>query len=413
MKHYVIIGNGTAAVGCIEGIRAHDSEAAITVVSREARHVYCRPLISYYLEGKTDLERIKYRPDDFYEKNGCTVLYGREAVKIDADKKRVTLDGGDILEYDALCNATGSIPFVPPMAGLDTVPEKFSFMTLDDALALEKAIRPDSRVLIVGAGLIGLKCAEGLSGRVESITVCDLADRVLSSILDEDGAAIMQSHLEKNGISFMLGDSVALFNETHAIMKSGNACDFDILVLAVGVRAEISLLKDAGAACGRAITVDNKMQTTLKDIHAAGDCTESVDISDGNTKIMALLPNAYMQGRCAGENMAGGDAVFDNPIPMNSIGFFGLHAMTAGSRDTENGEVYTEQSDGKIKKLFIKDGKLTGFILIGNTDRAGIYTNMIRNAISIDTVNFDMLKKVPDLFAFSKEYRRKKLGGVV
>ena len=70
VKHYVIIGNGTAAVGCIEGIRAHDSEAAITVVSREAHHVYCRPLISYYLEGKTDLERIKYRPDDFYEKNG-------------------------------------------------------------------------------------------------------------------------------------------------------------------------------------------------------------------------------------------------------------------------------------------------------------------------------------------------------
>lgn len=413
VKHYVIIGNGTAAVGCIEGIRKVDTEGAITVVSREAHHVYCRPLISYYLEGKTDLERIKYRPDDFYEKNGCTVLYGREAVKIDAAGKTVSLDDGTVLSYDALCNATGSIPFVPPMEGLDTVENKFSFMTLDDTLALESAITPDSRVLIIGAGLIGLKCAEGLLHKVGSITVCDLADRVLSSILDEDGASLMQSHLEKNGISFMLGDSVARFCEGHAEMKSGRSCDFDILVLAVGVRAETALLKDAGAACGRAITIDNKMQTSLEDVYAAGDCTESTDVSDGSVKIMALLPNAYMQGRCAGENMAGGDATFDNAIPMNSIGFFGLHAMTAGSRDTENGEVYTENGDGWLKKLYTKNSKLTGFILIGNTDRAGIYTNMIRNSIPLDNVDFDELKKIPNLFAFGEEYRRKKLRGVV
>ncbi len=413
VKHYVIIGNGTAAVGCIEGIRRVDTEGKITVISREDHHVYCRPLISYYLENKTDLERIKYRPDDFYEKNGCTVLYGREAVKIDADKKTVALDDGTSLKYDALCNATGSVPFVPPMAGLESVPEKFSFMTLDDTLALEKAIKADSRVLIIGAGLIGLKCAEGLSGRVGSITVCDLADRVLSSILDEDSASLMQSHLEENGIFFMLGDSVAQFESTHAVMKSGKSLDFDVLVLAVGVRAEIGLAKDAGAACGRAITVDTKMQTTVPDIYAAGDCTESTDISDGAVKVMALLPNAYMQGRCAGENMAGADTSFENAIPMNSIGFFGLHAMTAGSRDTENGEVYTEVGDKKIKKLYVKDGKLTGFILIGDTDRAGIYTNMIRNAIPLDTVDFEQLKKIPNLYAFGEEYRRKKLRGVV
>lgn len=286
-------------------------------------------------------------------------------------------------------------------------------MTLDDALALEKAVSPESRVLIVGAGLIGLKCAEGLSKKVGSITVCDLADRVLSSILDVDGAAIMQKHLEKNGISFMLGDSVSLFNENHAIMKSGRGCDFDILVLAVGVRAETSLLKDIGAECGRGIVVNEKMQTSVKDVYAAGDCTESVDVSDGKVKIMALLPNAYMQGKCAGQNMAGGDAVFDNAIPMNSIGFFGVHSMTAGSRDEENGEVYTEIDDGSLKKLYTKNGKLTGFILIEKTDRAGIYTNMIRNAIPLDSVDFEKMKKIPNLFAFSEEYRRKKLGGVV
>ena len=185
MKRYVIVGNGTAAVGAIEGIRTTDRDGAITVVSEERRPVYGRPLISYYLEGKTGLDKMNYRPADFYEKNGCRVIFGR-AVSIDPEKKTVLLDGGESLPYDELCVATGSRPFVPPFEGLDTVEKKFSFMTLDDALALEKELDADARVLIVGAGLIGLKCAEGIKNRVGRVTVCDLADRVLSSILDSD-----------------------------------------------------------------------------------------------------------------------------------------------------------------------------------------------------------------------------------
>ena len=168
MKRYVIIGNGTAATGCIEGIRSTDSSAAITVVSAEKHPVYCRPLISYYLQEKTDLTRMRYRAADFYEKNGCTVLYGKRAVQLNTAKKTVALDDGTQLPYDAVCVAAGSTPFVPPMPGLEGVQNHFSFMTLDDTLAIEKALCPTSRVLIVGAGLIGLKCAEGLHGRVGS-----------------------------------------------------------------------------------------------------------------------------------------------------------------------------------------------------------------------------------------------------
>lgn len=198
MKNYVIIGNGTAAAGCIEGIRSADSESKITVISAENRPVYCRPLISYYLEGKTTIEKMNYRPEDFYEKNGCEVVYGQEATSIDPAKKTVSLSGGAEIPYDKLCIATGSSPFVPPVEGLESVKNKFSFMTIDDALSLEHVLTPQSRVLIVGAGLIGLKCAEGICARAGSITVCDLADRVLSSILDTDGAAMVQKKLEEH-----------------------------------------------------------------------------------------------------------------------------------------------------------------------------------------------------------------------
>lgn len=415
MKQYVIVGNGVAAAGCIEGIRETDREGKITVVSAEPYPVYCRPLISYCLEGKASPDRMQYRPADFYTANGCEVRYGAKATALDAVAKTVALDDGTVLPYDALCVATGSSPFVPPMEGLQTVKQQFPFLTMDDMLALEQAITPTSRVLIVGAGLIGLKCAEGLRDRVGQITVCDLADRVLSSILDAECAQIMQKHLEANGIRFRLSDSVAAFDGTHATMRSGAVEEFDVLVLAVGVRANTALVQAAGGEVDRGILVDFAMHTTLPDVYAAGDCAEGWDSSCGKNRVLAILPNAYGQGRTAGRNMAGGDAVWDQAIPMNAIGFFGLHALTAGSYYTEEqgGELYEERVDGGIRRLFTKDGVLTGFILIGDTACAGIYTAMIREKRPLAEVDFDLLKKHPTFLAFDAQTRRNLFGGVV
>jgi len=410
MNKYVIIGNGVAAAGCIEGIRSLDADGEITVVSEEKHAVYCRPLISYYLEGKTDLARMRYRGEDYYEKMGCRVLYGRRAVRLLADAKKVELDDGTELAFSQLCLATGSSPFVPPFEGLDQVSDKYSFMTLDDALTLEKGIDKNSRVLIVGAGLIGLKCAEGIAERVASVTVCDLADRVLSSILDAQCAALMQRHLEQHGLKFYLSDSVSRFDGNTAYMKSGAVIPFDVLVLAVGVRANTALLKQIGGEVNRGIVVDEQMRTSEKDIYAAGDCAEGWDSSIGQRRVLAILPNAYMQGHTAGVNMAGGYEAFDKAIPMNSIGFFGLHAMTAGAYD---GELYEEKTDTSIKRLFTKDDQLKGFILIGCDERAGIYTSMIREKTPLSSIDFDVLKKMATTAAFSPEMRRKKFGGVV
>ena len=296
MNEYIVIGNGVAAVGCIEGIRTQDADGRITVISKENHPVYCRPLISYYLEGKTDLARIPYRDADFYETNGCRVLYDKTAVKIDAQKQSVKLDDGTVLPYTSVCLATGSSPFVPPIAGLDKVENKYSFMTLDDALALEAATQTPKRVLIVGAGLIGLKCAEGLHGRASSITVCDLADHVLPSSLDSGCAAILQSHLEQNGIRFLLSDTVERFDGHTAYMRSGETVVFDVLVMAVGVRANTALAKDAGCETNRGILVGDAMETTASGVYAAGDCTEGTDISCGQKRVLAILPNAHMQG---------------------------------------------------------------------------------------------------------------------
>lgn len=407
---YVIIGNGTAAVGAVEGIRSVDKNGTVTVISKEPYKAYCRPLISYLLEGKTDTQKMQYRNDDFYIQNNCNLLLGESAENINHESKTVTLANGNSLKYDKLLIASGASPFVPDFTGLETIPQKFSFMTLDDALSIEKSVTKESRVLIIGAGLIGLKCAEGLINKVGSITVCDLAPRVLSSILDDKSSKTVGEHLENNGIKLLLGDTAVKFNNTTAYMKSGKEIEFDILITAVGVKPNIDILKNAGGQCGRGIDVDSSMCTSLPDIFAAGDCTQSLDISSESVKTMALMPNAYMQGKCAGINMAGGKSDFSNAIPMNSIGLFGLHVMSAGSYI---GDEETVKSENGIKKFYIKDGLLKGFIIINDTERAGIYTSMIRNKIPVNSVDFYALKQSPTLFSFGKDYCKTKLGGVV
>ena len=407
---YVIIGNSAAAVGGVEGIRSVDQEGSITLIASEPHHTYSRPLISYLAWGKTDEPHMKYRPDDFYEKNGVTPLLGCTAVSIDRQTRTVALADGKKVPYDKLLVATGSSPFVPPMEGLETVENKFSFMTLDDARALMAALQPDSRVLIVGAGLIGMKCAEGIRHLCGEMTILDLAPRILPAVLDEEGSAIVQKHVEAQGITFHLSDSVARFEPHTAHLKSGATVDFDVLVLAVGVRPNAQLVQDAGGKVARGIVTDERQCTTLENVYAAGDCTVSHDVTSGLDKILALLPNAYLQGEVAGKNMAGGDAVYDKAIPMNAGGFFGLHIATCGDLQ---GEDCISRENGSYKRLVVRDGRLVGFILIGDVARAGIYTSLVREQTPLCSIDFELIKQKPQLMAFAADARRKKLGGVV
>ena len=405
---YVIIGNSAAGIGTVEGIRQINKQGEITVITNEPHHTYSRPLISYLLLGKVTEEKMKYRDSGFYTDNNCKLLADVAVTKIDAKTKQVMLSNGNHVPYDKLLVATGSSAFVPPFEGLDTVKDKYTFMSLDDAHNIDKSLSENKRVLIIGAGLIGLKCAEGIAERVSHITVVDLAPRILSSILDEDGAKVVQSHIENKGIEFRLAASVKKFETNTAVLESGEKINFDVLVLAVGVRPNTALLKDI-ANIERGIIVDNKSQTSALDIFAAGDCTQTLDVSSGQNKIMALLPNAYMQGECAGVNMAGGEKTFDKAIPMNAIGFFDLHMITAGNY---TGDVYAQNENGNYKRLFYSDNKLNGYILIGDVDKAGIYTSLIRERTPLDSIDFALVCEKPGLMAFTKEDRMAKLGAL-
>ena len=409
-RRSVIIGGSAAAIGCIAGIRSVDKTGEIILITRETEWNYSRPLISYLLEGKTTRDKMWCRPDSFFTRNGVTVKAGVLATTLDAGDRTVRLSTGERLAYDRLLAATGSRPFVPPIPGLETVERTFCFQTLSDASALAEALRPESRVLILGAGLTGVKCAEGIRGLCAQIAIADLAPRVLPAVLDDTAAAMVQARMEEKGVRFYLNDSAAAFRGNTARLQSGTELEFDVLVTAVGVRPNTQLVADAGGAVDRGILVDGRCATTLPDVYAAGDCAQGYDAVSGEKRMLPLWPNAVLQGETAGINMAGGRADYTQGIALNASGVFGLHMITAGSYE---GESFTVQRDGSYKRLVTADGVLKGVIMVGDVSRAGIYTDLIRKKKPLSEIDFDLIRESPQLMAFSQKDRRVQLGGEV
>ena len=407
---YVIIGGCASAIGCIEGVRSVDKTGEIILITGETEWNYSRPLISYLLEGKTTRDKMWCRPDSFFTRNGVTVKAGVLATTLDAGDRTVRLSTGERLAYDRLLAATGSRPFVPPIPGLETVERTFCFQTLSDVSALAEALRPESRVLILGAGLTGVKCAEGIRGLCAQIAIADLAPRVLPAVLDDTAAAMVQARMEEKGVRFYLNDSAAAFRGNTARLQSGTELEFDVLVTAVGVRPNTQLVADAGGAVDRGILVDGRCATTLPDVYAAGDCAQGYDAVSGEKRMLPLWPNAMLQGETAGINMAGGRADYTQGIALNASGVFGLHMITAGSYE---GESFTVQRDGSYKRLVTADGVLKGVIMVGDVSRAGIYTDLIRKKKPLSEIDFDLIRESPQLMAFSQKDRRVQLGGEV
>jgi NAD(P)H-nitrite reductase large subunit len=281
-------------------------------------------------------------------------------------------------------------------------------MTLDDAKSLLDCVTSQSRILILGAGLIGLKCCEGIKDKVSFVTVIDMAKQVLPSILDKESSDIVTDYLLKQGVNIKLSCSVKQAYENSALLTDETTIEFDTLVIAVGVRPNISILKAAKADTDRGVLIDEHCKTSIEDIYAAGDCTQGYDMTVNNKRVLALLANAYMQGFTAGVNMAGNEASFNTGMPMNALSLMGMHILSAGVYE---GEDYVEKNEAKYKRLFYSEDKLKGFILVDDIECAGIYTAMIRNKTPLSSVDFDLIKRKPSLCALAIEKRSNLLNG--
>ena len=174
------------------------------------------------------------------------------------------------------------------------------------------------------------------------------------------------------------------------------------------MRPNAALAADAGCQVERGIVIDSGCATSVADIFAAGDCTAQNDPETGKPRVLAIWPNAMMQGETAGRRMAGSEAFFDKGVPMNATGFMGLHLISAGSYD---GELLLSRTPDAYKALYVRDDRLVGFIMLGDVERAGIYTSLVRERTPLSTIDFELIRETPQLMAFSATERARKLGG--
>ncbi|MUM78173.1 NAD(P)/FAD-dependent oxidoreductase [Pseudodesulfovibrio sp. F-1] len=386
---YVIVGNGVSAIGAIEGIRQHDLTGKILVVSDEAVPTYGRPLISYYLSDKIKFETLPYRPQEFYEKNHVEMKLASRVTKVDTASRKVILESGEEVPYGKLLLATGGAPANPDLPGIDG-PGVYNFTTVAHAEALRGLVDKVEKVVVIGAGLIALKAAEGFAEKGVDVTIV-VRSRIMRTYFDETASDIIVEHLEKNGIRFMQG------TDTRAIVRRGDntimgvetdqgVVDADVVIVAAGVRPNMALAVEAGLVTGKGIRVDDQMVTSDKDVFAAGDVAEARDLLTGEFMVRPIWPNAYSQGRYAGLNMAGADKPYTGGLSMNSITYYGLATISVGQTNIEGGETetYLDRDRSVYRKLVFKGDTLVGCILIGDIDGAGFYTSFIKNRFVLD-----------------------------
>jgi NAD(P)H-nitrite reductase large subunit len=418
---YVIIGNSAAAVGAVEAIRQHDSESTITIVADEPHHVYSRPLISYLLGGMVNESQMSYRPPDFYDRYRVDTLLGAEVVRVAPQEQTISLAGGDALSYDRLLIAAGGTPFVPPTPGAD-LEGVFTFTRWDDARRIKRYIeehRAES-ALVVGGGLIGLKATEALMARSIRVTIVELADRILSLSLDHTASRLVESLLRRADVDIRTGATVEEIvgrNERvdHAILRDKERVNCDLVVFAIGVRPNTDMIPpDAGIGVNRGVLVDDHMRTSAPRVYAAGDCIETHDILLRKSHPIAIWPNAYRQGYVAGCNMAGEDKAYEGGFAMNAVEVCGIPTTSVGviaapeNDDANRYEIMVkhDREASVYRKLVLRDNRLVGAICVGNIDRAGIYTGLIRDRADVSPFKEHLLSGSFGLISLPRAYRK-------
>ena len=381
MERFVIIGAGAAGITAAQTLRDFRPEDVITVISTDER-VHSRCLLHKYLGHERDIPGINFVAPDFFEKNNIYHIPCQTVTKIDTQAKTVYYGGeGYSVPYDKLLLATGSAYFVPPIPLFREAPNVFGFRDLSDALKIDDAFARGKRVFIVGSGLVGLDAASALCRRGGAVTIAEMAPRVMPLQTDDYAAGVYQRVFEDHGCRFLLGigaSDAAVDGEgniTEVILSDGQRVPCDFIIMAAGVRPRIQLALDSGIKAERAIEVDDHLRTSAPGVYAAGDCTG----------LSGVWPDAMAQGKAAAENMAGVDTVYEKPYPFkNTSNFFGVTMLSVGRLDlTEGAEVLVHRTAREYKKAVIKDGRLTGYLSLGDISNHGLYLHLIKNGIDI------------------------------
>jgi phenylglyoxylate dehydrogenase epsilon subunit len=398
-RKHLIIGCGTAALSALKQIRKVSSEDEVKLVTMGSHPPYSPMSLPYVISERVSRSDIQMVPDDFFGQMNATLLKNRRVVRVDPPSQRVTYDNGESDTYDRLLIATGSDAIVPsPLkeAGCS------GFHVMDDCLNLKERLKEKKRVSILGAGLVAMELAVALREKGSEVTVIAPRERILRRYFDTDaGRMIIDAFMEKGvAVNLNWGEPTAAQKskgEIRVRFGQERKIETQILLACIGVTPRVSFLTDSGIAMNEGILVDRQMRASLPNIFAAGDVAEAADFFTGRKGLNPILPNAVLQGKVAGRNMADQGTDYEGWLPMNTFNFFGHLAVSVGkAMPSENDEVFMEKDGrrGSYKKIICKEGRLLGAAFLDTGVDAGVFQYLIKRKVNLGKVK-EMLVEAP------------------
>ncbi len=384
-KKLVVIGNGMAPGRALERLFDVAPDAwDVTIFNAEPRVNYDRIMLSPVLSGEKTFEEIVIHGDGWYVKNGVELYKGCSVTAIDRVAKTVTAARGQTVPYDTLLIATGSLPIVIPVPG-HTLAGVLSYRDLDDVQAMLLAAKSRGNAVVIGGGLLGLEAAVGLKEQGMDVTVLHLMPTLMERQLDPTAGHLLAKAIEARGIRVIVkADTKAILGEKRVeavLLKDGTRLPADLVVMAVGIRPNAALAKDAGLDVGRGIKVDASMRTSDPDIFALGECAET----HGQT--FGLVAPLYEMANVVAAQLAGDtEAAFSPSATATKLKVTGINLFSAGDfADGADREeiVLRDAARGVYKRLVLKDNRLIGAVLYGDTADGAWFFDMLKKGTDI------------------------------
>ncbi len=393
MPKHVIIGGGPAATNCLETIRLYESDSDVTLVCDEPAH--SRMALPYWLAGNIPREHTYTGDDAYFKKLNADTRIGVRADKLDAQNNSLSLSDGSTLDFDDLLIATGSSPLKLNIPGVDLpgVQPMWSLAHTQQLLdATDGMSKP--RVVLVGAGFIGFIVLNAMFKRGWNLTVVEQQPQVLPRMLDAGAASIVEQWLASQKVDVHTGTSVTEIqqgdgNEKTVVLENGNKITADLVIIATGIQPNTGLIDGSGIETDQAIAVNNRMQTNLPHIYAAGDIAQGPILFGDKKEVHAIQPTAVDHGRVAGANMAGQDIRYPGSLLMNVVDVCGLQSASFGAWNDSGAEEMTISNEAGLvyRKLLWRGDQLVGAIFTGRPDDMGMLTDvgMVKGILQTQT----------------------------
>jgi len=377
-ERLVVVGNGMAGLRFLEElVRRAPGRFDVTVVGAEPDPAYNRVLLSSLLAGDIGVGDVELKPHEWYAEHGVALVTGQPACALDAAQRTVTLGNGEVLGFDRLVLATGSDAIRLPLPGRDLA-GVMTFRSLADIAGLEQAASEGLPAVVIGGGLLGIEAAYGLARRGVPVTLVHLMDRLLERQLDAEGARLLAAAIEAKGVRVLLGAETAAIRGGAAVetveLKDGRVLPCGLVVMAVGIRSNTALAPSGGLQVKRGIVVDDGMQTSASGIYAIGECAEHRGVCYG------LVEPCYEQARVAAAAIAGEPVRYAGSVLATNLKVSGVSVFSAGDFEGVGAEaiVVRDAGVGSYRKLVVREERLAGVVLVGDTAEALWYADLIR-----------------------------------